>query len=163
MIFVTVGTTDFDDLVRRMDALAPALGEEVVCQIGRGAYTPRHCRYFRFAPSLGDSLQQARLVVSHGGLGSLVEVLRLGKPLVGVGNPDRSDLHQNDLLSTLEAGNYLLWCRSLDDLAASIARAATASFATYTDPPCSIHLVIDDFLQRRGTTRRAGMLKRIGF
>ena len=40
MIFVTVGTTDFDDLLRAMDALAPTLGEEVVAQTGRGPISP---------------------------------------------------------------------------------------------------------------------------
>src|SRR4051794_7327968 len=98
MIFVTVGTTDFDDLVERMDDLAPALDEEVICQIGIGRYIPRHCQYFRFAASLDDCLRPARLVVSHGGLGTVMEVVRLGKPLVGVSNPDRRDLHQDDIL-----------------------------------------------------------------
>ena len=37
MILVTVGTTNFDALVRRMDELAPELGEAVVCQIGGGS------------------------------------------------------------------------------------------------------------------------------
>src|SRR5947209_11093294 len=54
MIFVTVGTTDFDALVRRIDELAPSLGEEVLCQIGKGSYLPRNCRYFRYAPSLDE-------------------------------------------------------------------------------------------------------------
>src|SRR5512137_1448858 len=120
MIFVTVGTTDFDALSTHMDELAPTLNEEVVIQTGRGTYAPRHARHFRFAPSLDDYYRQARLVVSHGGLGTLVEVLRLGKPLIGVSNPDRFDLHQNDLLGELEQGGYLLWCRDLASLAGDI-------------------------------------------
>ena len=54
MIFGTVGSTEFDDLVERIDALAPALDEPVTCQIGLGRYVPRHCEHFRFAPSLDD-------------------------------------------------------------------------------------------------------------
>jgi beta-1,4-N-acetylglucosaminyltransferase len=149
VIFVTVGTTDFDLLAQRMDELAPALGEEVVIQTGRGVYPPQHARHFRFAPSLDDYYRQARLVVSHGGLGTLVEVMRAGKPLIGVSNPDRFDLHQNELLDEMEAGGYLLWCRDLANLSSEIARAASMQFRRYEDPPCSVHLVIEDFLAGR--------------
>lgn len=146
MIFVTVGTTDFDALAARMDELAPGLNEAIVIQLGRGQYSPRHARSFRFAPSLDEYYDQARLVVSHGGLGTLVEVLRRGKPLIGASNPDRYDLHQNDLLGELEQGGYLLWCRDLQSLGDDIQRAGDMEFARYQDPPCSIHLVIADFL-----------------
>ncbi len=37
MIFVTIGTTDFDQLVQKMDSLAPGLTDEVVMQIGKGS------------------------------------------------------------------------------------------------------------------------------
>ena len=98
MIFVTVGTTAFDALVRRMDELVPDLGEQVICQIGSGSYTPRQCDSLRFAPSLLEFFQRARLVVSHGGQGSIMEAVGSGKPLVGVSNPDRIDRHQDDIL-----------------------------------------------------------------
>ncbi len=146
MIFVTVGTTDFDLLAARMDELAPGLGEDVIIQTGRGRYQPRFAQHFRFAPSLDDYIRRARLVVSHGGLGTLIEVLRLGKPLIGVSNPDRYDLHQNDLLGELERGGYLLWCRDLASLAADIERVGSMTFRRYEDPPCGIHLAIADFL-----------------
>jgi beta-1,4-N-acetylglucosaminyltransferase len=165
MIFVTVGTTDFDALVRGMDDLAPCLGDEVVCQIGVGAYVPRNCAWYRFAPSLDADLRRARLVVSHGGLGTIMEVLRLGKPLVGVSNPDRPDLHQDDLLRTLAGRDHLLWCRRLEDLEESIEQARATRFVPYSEPPCHIHTVIQEFMNTDGTGRARvlrGALKRAG-
>ncbi len=150
MIFVTVGTTDFNDLVRRMDELAPALGEDVVCQVGNGSYTPRNCEHFSFAPSIDDYVRRARLVVSHGGQGSIIDVLRQGKPLIGVSNPDRRDGHQEDILSKFDAENYIFWCRSLDDLDTYIALAKSKVLASYVEPACSIHTVIDEYLRRQG-------------
>jgi beta-1,4-N-acetylglucosaminyltransferase len=147
MIFTTVGTTDFDALVRRMDELVPAFDEPAICQIGKGSYIPRHCQYFRFAPSLSEYIRNARVVVSHGGQGSIMEVLRLRRPLVGVSNPDRRDLHQDDILGKLEQEGHLLWCRSLDQLADVIVRAATTEFAHYAEPVCNVHTIIDAFLQ----------------
>ena len=146
MIFVTVGTTDFDSLAERMDELAPTLNEEVIIQTGRGDYAPRHAQHFRFAPNLDDYYRRARLVVSHGGLGTLVEVLRLGKLLIGVSNPDRYDLHQNDLLSEVEKEGYMLWCRDLASLEQDIRRISAMQFRHYEDPVCNIHLAIAGFL-----------------
>ena len=77
MIFVTVGSTDFDALIRCMDEIGARLGEEMTMQIGSGAYSPQHAaRVFRYAPSLEAYYDQADIVVSHGGLGTVVEALR---------------------------------------------------------------------------------------
>jgi UDP-N-acetylglucosamine transferase subunit ALG13 len=164
MIFVTVGTTDFDALVQRMDELASGLRDPVVCQVGAGAYLPRSCHYFRFAPSLANYIRAARLVVSHGGLGCITEVARLGKALVGVSNLDRRDHHQDEFLNKFEADNHLIWCRSLDELGDAIERASSTTFAPYAEPPCVIHSVIDDFLfaQRPGAVRRRGLWGKVG-
>ncbi len=153
MIFVTVGTTDFDELAARMDELAAGLEEEVVIQTGRGSYVPRNADHFRFAPALDDYYRRASLVVSHGGLGTLIEVLRLGKPLIGISNPDRFDLHQDELLGELERGGFLLWCRDLGCLADDIRRVRGMHFARYKNPPCHIHEAIIDFLQGKSMVK----------
>ena len=154
MIFVTVGTTEFEALIEAMDRLAPSLGEEVVAQIGQGVYQPQRIReWFRLAPDLGPYYDRARVVVSHGGLGTVMEVLRRRGRLVGVSNPDRYDRHQEDLLSYLDEAGYLIWCRDLDDLAASIALAGEKTFVPYEPPPCTIHQVIGEFLHSQRPKR----------
>lgn len=154
MIFVTVGTTDFDALAARMDGLAPTLDDEVVIQIGRGRYQPQNSAFFRFAPTLDDHYRRADLVVSHGGLGALVEALRLGKPLVGVSNPDRYDSHQDELLCELSEGGYLIWCRRLDGLADDLKRARSMRPRRYEEPPCRIHEVIHQSLSGKALLNR---------
>jgi UDP-N-acetylglucosamine transferase subunit ALG13 len=146
MILVTVGTTDFDALVQRMDELAPSLTEPVVAQIGRGHYEPHNMAFFRFAPSLDGYYQGARLVVAHGGLGTAIEVLQRGLPLIGVSNPDRYDRHQEDLLRTLSARGHMIWCRGLDQLSEAIQRAAVTTFVPYQAPECHIADAIRQFL-----------------
>jgi UDP-N-acetylglucosamine transferase subunit ALG13 len=146
MILVTVGTTDFDDLVQAMDALAPTLGEEVVAQIGRGKYLPVHMEYFRFAPSLDPYYERARLVVAHGGLGTAIEVLQRGLKLVGVSNPDRYDRHQEDLLRALSEAGYMLWCRELRALPEALRQAEAQTFRRYETPPCRIAEIIRAYL-----------------
>ncbi len=148
MIFVAIGTTDFDALVRAMDELSLRLPEKVVMQIGRSKYTPRHGESFRFAPSLDVYYDQAALVVSHGGLGIVTEVMKLGRPLIAVEDPHQPDRHQRDILSVWEQEKHLLWCKELSELEALIERARHQTFEPYRPPECRIHTLIAQYLHR---------------
>ena len=147
MIFVTVGTTDFDALVAAADRLAAATDELVVIQIGHGQVEPQHAQWLRFAPSLDQYYDQADVVVTHGGLGTVTEVLGRGLRLVGVSNPDRFDRHQDQILQAFEQAGHLVWCRDLADLPAAVQRARRGQFIPYQPPASHIHRVIDRFLR----------------
>ena len=139
VIFVTVGTTDFDALISAMDNLAPALDEPVVMQVGRGKARPAHAaEWFTFAPTLEPYYRRANLVVSHGGLGTVVEVLRGGGRLVAVSNPERYDRHQEDLLSILDQARNLYWCRSEPQLSDALNTVRSADFSPYEAPACTL-------------------------
>jgi len=147
MIFVTVGSTDFDALIVRMDELAPRLGDEVVMQIGLGAHTPRHAQFFRFAPSLDRYYDQADIIVAHGGMATIAEALEREKKLICVVNPATYDRHQEHLLRILTERNHLLWCKDLERLEDAICQARTAQFDRYEPPECHVHEVIAEYLR----------------
>jgi UDP-N-acetylglucosamine transferase subunit ALG13 len=146
VILVAVGTTDFDALLRAMDELSSRLSEKTIMQIGRGRYIPEHCEYFRFAPSLQPYYERASLVVSHGGLGIVTEVLRVGRPLVAVEDPDQPDRHQREILGIWEQEGHLIWCKDLRMLPESIAQAKHRHASTYVPPECLIHEIVAEFL-----------------
>ena len=145
-IFVAVGTTEFDTLVQAVDELAPTLGAEITIQIGHGIYEPQNCHYFRLAPSLEPYYDWADVVVAHGGFGITMEVLRKGKKLISLSNPDRYDEHQSDLLGTFDAEGYLTWCRDLTQLSGLLGRIQEMQFRPYSPPECHIHTVIAEYL-----------------
>ena len=146
MIFVTVGTTEFDSLVAAADRLAAEIEEEVVIQIGHGTVEPRHASWFRFATNLDEYYTATDLVITHGGLGTLTEVLGRGLRTVGISNPDRYDRHQDQILQAFEEAGHLIWCRDLVDLSTAVERARVASFVPYQPPESHIHRVIAAFL-----------------
>jgi len=156
MIFVTVGTTDFDALVRAMDNIAPKVGEEVVTQIGLGQYVPVNCEYFRFAPSLEPYYDRARVVVAHGGVGTTLEVLERGQKLISVANPDRYDHHQDDLLHALAKRGHIIWCHSLDKLEITLDRADEYQFVPYERPECHIAQAIEEYLDKISDSESIG-------
>lgn len=97
MIFVTVGNMDpFDRLIAAIDhwMSEQAVSEDVLAQIGAGAYQPRHCRHVQFLTPLEyrTAFEQARFVVSHAGMGSIITALELQKPIVVM--PKRASLNE---------------------------------------------------------------------
>ena len=147
ILFVTVGSGDFDPLIRAVDALAPSLDLPVVTQIGIGRYVPQHAYWFRLAPSLEPFYERAQVVVAHGGIGVTIEVLARGIPLVSVDNPDRPDHHQEDLLGYLSGRGHLIWCRDMKRLGEAIRRAREEPLVPFVLPPLAIHLIVEKYIQ----------------
>lgn len=120
MIFVTVGTHWFDELIEVVDS-AVGNGEirhTVLLQIGYGGrYVPKYCQYLTGAPTLVPFYRAAQLVIGHGGTGTTLEVLTMGKPLISVANPAMKDHHQHEFLTALEAEGWAIYCRDLRRLA----------------------------------------------
>ena len=94
MIFVTVGAQmSFDRLVGWMDDWAERRDRgDVIAQIGPSDYAPLRLRVVPFMtpPEFRDRLVEAEIVVSHAGMGSIINALELGKPILVV--PRHGDL-----------------------------------------------------------------------
>jgi UDP-N-acetylglucosamine transferase subunit ALG13 len=149
MIFATVGTTQFDELVVAIDKIAPELNEEVVIQMGYyNRYIPHNCKYFTFTDNVLKYYKEATVIIAHGGAGVTFEVLNLGKKLISVENPHALDGHQGDLLSKLSQDGYLIWCKNLDHIKNHIERARNINIKKYIKPECNIGKMIDRFLLR---------------
>ena len=142
MIFVTVGTERFDELVKKMDDIALELSEEVTIQIGKGRYEPKNCKYFRFAPDIDQYSEKADLIVAHGGAGTIFELLGKNKKIIGISNPEKPGQHQEDILKTLSQQNYLIWCKDLNKLKETVKNARATNIKEYRKPECKIAEII---------------------
>lgn len=127
-IFVTVGTTRFDELVDSVvadatfDELRKLGCKSLIIQLGHGKEIPASvltlarekygikCECYRLKPTILDDIRSADLVISHAGAGSCIEVLMAKKPLVVVVNGSLMDNHQTELAEQLHRDGYLLYC-----------------------------------------------------
>lgn len=122
-VFVTVGTTEFDELVRTvtssdvLQTLSSRGYQEMVLQIGTGVTEPDegwsdgvNVQCFRSKPSIANDIKAADLVIGHAGAGTCLETLRANKPLVVVTNLDLMDNHQAELAERLASDHHLLQC-----------------------------------------------------
>ena len=85
MIYVTIGTQlPFDRLIRIMDELAPQLDEEIIAQVYKCDFKPKHIKTVDFlAPDKFTALfDSARLIVSHAGIGTILTALQKDKPII---------------------------------------------------------------------------------
>jgi UDP-N-acetylglucosamine transferase subunit ALG13 len=111
MIFVTVGTCGqgFERLIKEMDIIAGKIEEEVIMQIGSSSYIPKNGKFFTYTNSddeFADYIHKARLIVTHGGAGSILDALKAEKPVIIVPRLERYneiiDDHQLELASELK-------------------------------------------------------------
>lgn len=102
MIFVTVGTHEqsFERLVRYMDDLKASgkIQDEVIIQTGFTDYEPKNCKFsklFAYQDML-KYVDEARIVITHGGPSSFIMPLQIGKTPVVVPRQKQFDEHVND-------------------------------------------------------------------
>ena len=102
MIFVTVGTHEqpFNRLVQKIDELKrdSVITEEVVLQTGFSTYHPKYCKWQNLFPyqKMGKYVEQARIVITHGGPSSFMMPLQIGKIPIVVPSQSKFNEHVND-------------------------------------------------------------------
>jgi UDP-N-acetylglucosamine transferase subunit ALG13 len=85
MIFATVGTQiQFDRFVEAIDEIAPLIEEEITVQTMHGRYIPKNIKTVDFLPpdEYDKLFKQARLIVSHAGMGTILTALTQEKPII---------------------------------------------------------------------------------
>lgn len=100
MVFVTVGTHEqpFDRLIKYMDEWASIHDEEVVIQTGFSTYEPMNCRWQKLFPyqEMVKNIDEARVVITHGGPSSFIMPLQVGKIPIVVPRKHEFKEHVND-------------------------------------------------------------------
>lgn len=99
MIFVTVGTQlAFPRLLEEMDALALEIDEPIVAQCGpvRGVWNNITAKRDMPPDEFQRNFEQARIIVSHAGIGTILSAKNMGKPLIVLPRRHEFGEHRND-------------------------------------------------------------------
>ncbi|KAH7914965.1 glycosyl transferase [Hygrophoropsis aurantiaca] len=149
LVFVTVGSTKFDALAQAVlsESVLKSLHDKgykyLVLQRGNSdvgiseeTLSLRRegvdIEAWKYKASIQTDIERADLVISHSGSGTVLDVLRLGKPLIVVPNPTLLDNHQEELASELENLGYLK-AASVGNLQETIANFEPSSLVPF--PP----------------------------
>lgn len=139
MIFVTVGTHEqqFNRLLKAVDELKinGEIDEPIYMQTGYSTYVPESCEYSKFLPyvEMKRRMNEADVVVTHGGPSSFIEAMAAGKVPVVVPRTASLGEHVNDhqmdfvrIVSGRQGG--LVPVYDISDLMTAIRRARELSF-----------------------------------
>ncbi len=102
MIFVTVGTHEqpFNRLLEYIDNLKrdSLITEDVIMQTGFSTYRPKYCEWSKLLPykQIEKNVQDAHIVITHGGPASFVMPLQIGKTPIVVPRQHQFGEHVND-------------------------------------------------------------------
>ena len=102
MIFVTVGTHEqpFDRLIKAVDDLKRdgVITEDVIIQTGFSTYEPKYCQWSKLIPyqEMVKNVNDARIVITHGGPASFIMPLQIGKIPIVVPRQKKFNEHVND-------------------------------------------------------------------
>lgn len=117
MIFAVTGIHEhgFNRLVKGVDDLAgQKLIHDVLIQTGFSTYVPQNCRWLKAIDfvQFEQSMDEAEIIISHGGAGCIAGALERKKPTIVVPRLKKYGEHNNDhqleLTSALEQSGRIL-------------------------------------------------------
>ncbi|MEK3797947.1 PssE/Cps14G family polysaccharide biosynthesis glycosyltransferase [Peribacillus sp. FSL H8-0477] len=142
MIFITVGSQkfQFDRLLKEVDRLIETgkmNGSEIVAQTGYCQYEPKHFQFEQFM-SKDDFLthiNNSEIVITHGGTGSIINSVKLGKKVIGVPRQEafgeHVDNHQFEIIEEFENTKLIYAVYEIADLEDALAKVVNMTFRTY--------------------------------
>ena len=126
MIFLCTGTQKFpfDRLLKETDRLVNegVIRDTVIAQTGTSAYQPSHLQAQPFFShdEMQKYTEEADLIITHGGSGSIMNALKLGRKVIAVPRLARFgehvDDHQTQLVRALADAGYLCACMNIEEL-----------------------------------------------
>lgn len=122
LILVTLGTQfePFDRLLNEAQKLNT--NEKIIVQAGHTKFKSDKMEIVDFIPyeKMNELVNEARIIITHGGTGSIVEPLKKGKVIIGCARLEKYgehvDNHQTELISIFADQGYILELKEGDDI-----------------------------------------------
>lgn len=145
MIFATVGMGVSEEIVRKLDEIAPRIKDGILVLLGETKYVPKNCKYIRSVPSIVPFIRKSKLVISHGGAGTLFECLHNGARVIAIAKKHADD-HQTDIINKLSRDGYIIKCADLEKLEYYI--SSNQMLKKYRRPKCGMPSAIMKFIEK---------------
>ncbi len=142
MIFVTVGTQD-KPFVRLIQAVEDAvksgkITDEVIVQAGNTEYESEVLNILNYVPfdKFNEYIEKADIIITHGGVGSILNALKLKKKIIAVPRLKKYGEHINDhqlqVIQKMTQDGYILSCEDESEIADKVLEAKDFVVKDYT-------------------------------
>ena len=133
MIFVTLGTQDkqFRRLLEAVDKaiIEGKIKEKVVCQSGSTKYESKNMEIIDYMDeeTFSNYLNKCDILITHGGVGTILSALQMGKKIIAAPRLSKYKEHVNDhqlqIVDTFTKAKYILPLNNFDELGKVIKQA----------------------------------------
>lgn len=133
MILVLLGTQNnsFHRLLEKIDELIKKgiIDEKVLVQSGYTKYESKNMRIFDLIPQeeLEKYQEQADLIITHGGVGSIISSIKKGKKVIAVARCHKYHEHVNDhqqqIVESFNKKGYVIGINDVNELEKAIINA----------------------------------------
>lgn len=159
MILVLLGTQNnsFHRLLEKMDELIEkkVIDEKVLVQSGYTNYESKNMRVFDLIPQeeLEKYQEQADLIITHGGVGSIINSIKKEKKVIAVPRLHKYQEHVNDhqkqIVEAFDRKGYIIGIGSVKELEKAILKAQNfipVKYDTKERNNSKILKLIEDFI-----------------
>lgn len=156
MILVLLGTQN-NSFTRLLDEVQKCIddkiiNEEVIVQAGYTKYTSRNMKIIDFISSeeLIKLTKQATFIITHGGVGSIVESLKLNKKIIAVPRLKKYGEHVNDhqvqIIENFTSKGYIIGVTDAKKLSEALKNIDKFFPKKYTNTTSNIIQIISDYI-----------------
>ena len=158
MILVLLGTqnNDFHRLLQEVEKNIEnkVITEEVIVQAGYTKYESDKMKIVDLIPAekLSKLQDKASLIISHGGVGSIISSIEKGKKVIAV--PRRHEYgehvnnHQIQIVKEFNEKGYIIGIENVEDLKYAIIKSKTFVPTKYEPNNHKILKIIEDFIDK---------------
>ena len=157
MILVVLGTQNnsFHRLLEEIERIIEKgiINEKVVVQAGFTKYESDKMEIFDMLPQeqFNNLIKEADLVITHGGVGSIMSAVKLGKKVIAVPRLKKYDEHVNDhqleIVDTFKKQGIIIGVNGVEELEQAIIDAKNIDTKAIQNGENKIIKIIDDFIQ----------------
>ena len=157
MIFVILGTQDkdFSRLLKEIDRLIKEkkITEKVIVQAGTTKYQSKNMKIFDLLPmtEFNRFIGKADLIITHGGVGSIMNSLKKGKKVIAVPRLKKYGEHTNDhqlqIVKEFSKQGYVIPCLKMSQLGDCIEKSKTFQPKRYKSSNKKMLELIEEVIQ----------------
>lgn len=158
MILVMLGTQNnsFHRLLEKIDNLIKKgiIKDDVIVQAGYTKFKSKNMQIFDMIPreSIEDYQRKADLIITHGGVGSIITSLKLGKKVIAIPRlheyGEHVNNHQIDIVELFSKKGYILGCEDVNKLEETLKKVESFTPEKYELNNHMMLNIIEDFIEK---------------
>ncbi len=157
MIFITVGSQlTFDRLLKAVDKEIEAgnIKDQVIVQGGKTKFKSKNMKIIKFLEldEFDKYIKDADLIISHGGVGSIIDALKYNKTVIATPRlkkyKEALNDHQIQIIENFGIEGYIIPLLDLKELDLALEKAKTFKPKKYKSNTSNMVKLIEDYIDK---------------